>query len=152
MALCPLTLKAIGCALNCEVSYICKISHLVDEQLEIYYICVGDSAFFFFDHSLDRVKGRVNYVDLQRIIVDIHVDSLLQIHLSEHRDRNMPLKMNILCTNRKTFIHFLSFSWKTNIMYHDLEIKELPIYQYDISLKEKSKLVTPGISRSQHVR
>jgi hypothetical protein len=69
MALCPLTLKAIGCALGTEVSYFCQVTHLVEDNAE-YYICVGERSFFFLDKALDKVRGKVDYIDLQRIIVD----------------------------------------------------------------------------------
>lgn len=60
MALCPMTLKAVGGAIGTEVLFLCKATHLVDNEPD-YYICVGESAFYFVDDEFEKVRGKVNY-------------------------------------------------------------------------------------------
>lgn len=76
MSLCPMTLKAIGGALGSEVLFVCKVVHIVDDEPD-YYVCVGEKEFYFIDDNFDKVKGKVNYKHLVRVMVDIQVDTIL---------------------------------------------------------------------------
>ena len=102
-----------------------------------YFICIGERSFYFVDDKLYYVKGKVNYKHLQRVIVDTNIETILQIHLSEHKERNMPLKMNLICFDRKNLVYYLNYAWKTDLMYNYLEVKDLPIYKYIIPLSDK---------------
>ncbi|EAR83397.2 hypothetical protein TTHERM_00938850 (macronuclear) [Tetrahymena thermophila SB210] len=143
MAQCEMTLKAIGGALNTEILFVCKALHLVESEKD-YYICVGENCFYFIDEFFDKVRGKSEYNNLLRIIVDQKIETILQIHFKESKDQNMPLKMNLICYDRKNLIYYLNYAWKTYQMYYSLEVKDLPIYQQDIKFQNKANKKTIG--------
>ncbi|EGR32977.1 nd9 protein, putative [Ichthyophthirius multifiliis] len=140
MSLSPQTLKSVGEALGTDILYITKICHISQMSIN-YYICIGTRQFYFFDENFQFVKGQVKYIHLLRILVSKKNDQLLQLHFSEQKDKNMPLKMNIYTEDRKAIIDYLKYSWKTDFMFHQYEVKELPIYKYDIILDQESQQI-----------
>ena len=79
--------------------------------------------------------GEVSYASLQRILLDQVQKQLLQIHLNNKKDSNMPPKMNLITDARQMLVHFLKFAWKTDYTVRNLEVRELPIYRSRINIE-----------------
>jgi hypothetical protein len=70
--------------------------------------------------------------------------NLFQMHMSEHKKgtytsknylANIPAKMNIHSLNRRVLINYIRYSWKTDFMFNNLEVRDMPIYKREFEDK-----------------
>ena len=55
------------------------------------------------------------------------------MHMNEKKSISVPNKMNIYCLNRRSLVNFIRYAWKTDYLFNNLEVRDMPLYKKDFT-------------------
>ena len=57
--------------------------------------------------------------------------------MNKDKQKEIPAKMNLIASDRKTLIYYIKYAWKTDFITRKLEVRELPEYRADLKVDEE---------------
>jgi 5-bromo-4-chloroindolyl phosphate hydrolysis protein len=124
-------LMAMGKVVFSELSFVCMI-----ESTKNYFIALSRHSFFLLTPEKLSYVAEVFYAHIEKVVLDTSTTTLVQIFLSDNREKNLPSTLSLCTDDRRLLVDNLKVMWKTDCMFRLNMVPILPIFKAKIKMPE----------------